>query len=195
MARQVLFQIRPALFDLQQQGVSKIPSNSCKSSAGAAARILRPAFRVVVVNSHLRYGISDLYFLQEKKKKPTPKPTSISWGHYHMSGKPAKQSDPTVYFSCFSEGKLKGLQPSATIAQHQLFFRAVLQVIRLASPKGPTSIPLLGTQCARGASPTYAELFFSSFSSSPLQMLFCISAFHFSFHFPCSWTAWLDCTN
>lgn len=103
VARQVLFQVRPALFDLQQQGVSEIPSNSHKSAAEAAARMLRPAFRVAMVNSHLRRSISGLYFLQEKKQ------ASISWGHYHMSGKPAKQSNPAVCFSCFTEGKLKGL--------------------------------------------------------------------------------------
>lgn len=50
--------------------------------------------------------------------------------------------------------------------------------------------------------PTYSRnfsyvhnFFFFSFSPSPIQMLFSIFAFHFSFHFPRSWTAWFNHAN
>lgn len=101
VARQVLFQIKLALFDHQQQEVSEIPSNSSECAAEAAARIFRLGFRVAMVNS-----VSDRVFLAFAFCR---KISSISWGHHHMSGKPPKQSNPAVCFYWFAEGKLKAL--------------------------------------------------------------------------------------
>lgn len=96
------FQIRSALFDLQEQRFSRIPNISHKPAAEAAARTLRSAFRIAVVDPHFKWTISGLYFLKEKAPR-------ISWGHYHMSGNPVKQSNAAECFSCFTVGKLKGL--------------------------------------------------------------------------------------
>lgn len=69
VARQVLLQTRPALFDLQEQEGSERPHSTRVSAAEAAARTLTPAFRAATVNSHLRWSISGLYFLQGKNPK------------------------------------------------------------------------------------------------------------------------------
>lgn len=63
------FQIRSALFELHEQSFSRIPNNSHKSAAEAAARMLRPAFRIAVVNSHLWWSFSSHYFLKEMNLK------------------------------------------------------------------------------------------------------------------------------
>lgn len=138
--------------------------------------MLRPAFKIAVVNSHLRQTISGLYFLKEKTLR-------ISWGHYHMSGKPVKPSNPAVCFSFFTVGKLKGLQSTFIVAEHQLFVRAVLWVTHLASLKGSISILLLGTTYRKSFSYIHRIffLFILPISNSNIVLHFHIS---FPFSFP-----------
>lgn len=84
VARQVLFQIKLALFDHQQQEVSEIPSNSSECAAEAAARIFRLAFRVAMVNS-----ISDrVYFWPlffAEKYQASPGVTTICQANHQSS--------------------------------------------------------------------------------------------------------------
>lgn len=103
VARQVLFEIRPALFDLQEQGVIRNSQQQPQTCSRSSSKNIKASFQ----SSHGQPTSQMEYFwllLFAGKNQ-----TSISWGHYHMSGKPVKQSIPAVCFSCFTEGKLKGL--------------------------------------------------------------------------------------